>query len=62
MRRFLLAAFAALVLSACDNHDSYDFQPEDKDRACGVVTYNDPDEDNGDVPIGRYCATKSGKR
>lgn len=64
MKRTAAALFAAVLLSACCGNDVYDFQPEDKDKTCGVVTYNDPTnaKREGDVPIGRYCATESGKR
>lgn len=61
-KRALFSFLVVLALSACDDDVKYKFQPEDKDLTCGVVIYNDPDNDDGDVPRGRYCATESGKR
>ncbi len=53
-KRLLLTLLSALALSACTS-SRYDFQPEDEDKRCGVVLYDDGDRGSGKDPIGRYC-------
>lgn len=55
MRHILGVIVGTLALASCA-HDHYDFQPETDDKDCGVVTYDNPNN-NDDGPIGRYCRT-----